>query len=79
VITVDLMALTFLDPIISIRLQDVYGIGPQYVGYIYLMGIGAFLIGLPIYLYLLERMERRVITFYGLCLSTIGLYLVGPS
>jgi hypothetical protein len=28
---------------------------------------------------MVERMERRIITFYGLFISSIGLYFVGPS
>ena len=78
-ITISYIGVTFIDSILSVRLNNHYDVPEDRIGFIYLIQLVVFLIGVPILGTFAHRIERRVLFFIGLFTLSLGIVFTGPS
>lgn len=75
---VGMLAIFYLDPTLSIRLEE-FGVSENNVGYYFAIEGFAFGVGSPITGWLCSKFDRRTIIQFCLFQMGIALFFVGPS
>src|SRR3569833_4407703 len=77
--TVFLLLINFLDSILSVQLNVVFGLSSDTVGYIFSIPFFIYILGCPVVNYISDRLIRRVTILVGLLVATISVFMTGPS
>lgn len=71
--------LYFLDTILAVNLEDVFGLTGDTVGYVYIPPMVAFTIFCYVVAKLSKKVEKKVLIVIGFLIFPISYFLIGPS
>jgi len=76
---VAMIFMLFFNSILSIELENNHGVNPNDVGYIFSLGAFAYALSSPVVSLVFKGVPKRYVTQLAFIISTIALFLFGPS
>lgn len=74
-----MLMIDFLDSILSVELENNFGITGDTVGYIFAIPFFIYVLGVPVVTYIGDRLNRRITISFAFLICTISCLLTGPS
>lgn len=73
------LATCFYDSCLAVMLNEFYGVDEKGVGFVFLLPLVAYMMAPPLISVLRKRLHRRFIILIGMIVSTIAVFMTGPS